>query len=106
LSLNDPESATRGLVAEALATLAAPESIEALLPRLRSEDDKGVRLRLAALAQVLKNAEAVPPMIEWLRSTDRDVVATAAKSLQSITRQQFGESYDKWSDWWESTRAK
>jgi len=30
----------RGLVVEALAALAAPESIEALVPRLRTEDDR------------------------------------------------------------------
>lgn len=96
----------RGTIVEALAALAVPESVEVLVQRLRTEDDKQVRLRLAAAAEALKNAEAVPPLIDWLRSQDIEIVNAAAKSLQSITRQRYGTSHQKWEDWWNSTRPK
>jgi HEAT repeat protein len=102
----DGDPKLRGAVMEALTALAAPESIDVVAQRLRIEDDKAVRVRLAAAAEALKHLQAVPPLIDWLRSNDPDIVNAAVKSLQSITRQKFGKSYDKWDDWWQSTQRK
>lgn len=102
----DGDPKLRGVVIEALAALASPESVDVVTQRLRTEDDKPVRLRLAAAAEALKHTTAVPPLIDWLRSDDPDIVAAAARSLQAITRQKFDKSYEKWDDWWQSTQRK
>jgi HEAT repeat protein len=96
----------RGAVVEALTALAAQESIDVVTQRLRTEDDKHVRLRLAQTAEALKHTNAVVPLIDWLRSNDPDIVAAAARSLQAITRQRFGKSYEKWDDWWQSSQKR
>lgn len=100
--LFDADPKVRGAAVEALTALAAPASTETVVQQMRSEDDKGVRLRLALTATALKASDPVPVLIDWLRSNDGDISDAAVKALQGITRQKFGRDYEKWDDWWQS----
>jgi len=50
-------------------------------------------------------AEAVEILLKSLRSEQESVRRTAARQLQNLTGQDFGEDFRSWEGWWEENRA-
>src|SRR5205814_1225142 len=52
----------------------------------------------------LRDAPAVPRLIELVKHADEAVVSAARRALVEITKQDFGTSRWRWRSWWERHR--
>jgi HEAT repeat protein len=104
--LRDPDPALRRSAAEALTVLASPESVDVITDRLGREDDSRTAVQLARATAILRSKVAVPTLINLLRSREDTVVQAASKALGAITREEFGTSFERWSEWWGRASAK
>jgi HEAT repeat protein len=90
----------RRAAADALTTLAMPESADALLRQIEQEREGTVRIPLAAAAEKLRLTQSVEPMISWLSDPSQEVRSAAHHALTLITGQQFGPDVQQWNGWW------
>jgi hypothetical protein len=94
-------------IIDALAELAQPSSIKALLEMKLEEDQATAGARLMAVAEV-PHKDAVEALIQFgskgrNRGTNNQR-KLAAKALQHATGQKFGHNMDKWRQWWRDNR--
>lgn len=99
-ALWDPETEARSAAAVTMRTADAARVGTAVIQRLGDEQDKGVRLILAAAAEELKLDGAVEPLLAWLSDDDEKIQRAAANVLQSLTRRNFGLDAEAWKAWW------
>ncbi|MBD3320015.1 MAG: hypothetical protein GF350_02865 [Chitinivibrionales bacterium] len=71
------------------------------LLQLFDKKEKALRLDVFRSLAKLKNPSSVPRVVEFLASTDSDLVEEAQASLIDITGQDFGGDADKWKSWLE-----
>jgi len=104
-ALHHSDSYTRSLAAEALEKMgpeAAP-AIPDLIDAINDEDIQVVRAAVDALGAIGSEAdEAIPVLIKLLEGEDQMYHSSAARALESITGQDFGENAAAWRQWWES----
>ncbi len=100
LYLRDSDATVRAAAALALTNLNVLESGPDAVEALAVERDRLTRVYLAGIAQKLKLAKAVGPLIEWMNDPDEELQRVAAVALQSITGETFGLDRAKWIEWY------
>jgi HEAT repeat protein len=99
LSHSDPK--VRAMAASALANCMSPEALPSVIERMTEEQDKSVRVNLAVAARNSRSQTAVPTLIDWLMSQDRDIQDAALQALVALTKQKLPLEYSAWKEWWD-----
>lgn len=100
----DADSEVRMNSAEALGKMAERWSIDSLgnavsaLTEALNDRDFNVRQKAADALGEIKAVQAVPALIEALRTFGKD--SRAGRALYRITGQQLGDDPQKWLEWW------
>jgi HEAT repeat protein len=105
-ALNDTDAPIRAAAAQALASVAAPESADDVLSAVGREQDRATKLQLAVVVQKLRLVKAVETLIKWLGESDVELSKTAQITLQVLTGETFGPDTEKWTAWWEKYKTK
>jgi len=103
-ALRDGDVAIRQRAAAGLVLNGSPLAARVVAQRLTLEESVEVRIQLVRGAAAMKSIDAIDPLIYLLRDSDADLVHECARALNLITRQNYGDSYKKWSSWWELVR--
>jgi HEAT repeat protein len=111
--LFDENAAVRRIAIRSGRALVAGDD-EAALPLRRSLErmvaypDEPANRRLVAIGVVgeLRVYRCIPALIAALTDSSRLIVETAAHTLATMTRQEFGTDARKWGDWWETKGRK
>lgn len=101
-ALWDAEKEARMAAAVAMRESDSSRVGPSVIQRLGDEQDKDVRLVLAAAAEHLKLDGAVEPLLAWLEDEDEQIQRAAANILQTLTRRNFGLDVEAWKAWWRS----
>ena len=104
--LNDADEGLRAKTAGALALLANPETVPALVQSLIAEQSVMVQLQLLRAPKSMRSRDFIDPILPLLKSRDEEVQMAAVQALRLITRQDFGTSHDAWLNWWEQARPR
>ena len=75
--------------------------MEPLIEALK-DDSKKVRCSATEALGTTGDNRAVEPLIQRLKDSDQFVRSDARDSLKKITKQDFGEDYEKWKEWYRS----
>ncbi len=102
-TLKDENEDVRGEAAGALGQLRDKRATKALIKALQDQEDLVRDIAAWALGEIC-DKRAIKPLIEILRDKDEEVRSTAAKALSEITKQDFGEDYEKWKKWYEKNK--
>jgi hypothetical protein len=101
-----------GVAAAGVAALDARRRDPAIRPlaeRLRRALLSGVPARAACAARALgalRDAEAIPLLVQLLEAVDRRAVDAAAEALAAITLQRLGADARGWLAWWKEHRGR
>ncbi len=97
--------------AEALGAIGDPRAVDPLIAALEKRDfwsrvrgQNTIREGAASALGVIGDARAVEPLIAALENEEVKVRFRAARGLQDITRQDFGQEHKKWQQWWEENK--
>jgi hypothetical protein len=104
-ALNDTVSDVRWGAASALGKINDARAVAPLIKVLADEDSFVRRAAVEALGEI-RNKSAIAPLIEALKDKDEKVCSCAAVALANITKQDFGEDYTKWKEWYEKSKEK
>jgi HEAT repeat protein len=104
-ALSHRDSSVRGTAAHELGVIGDKKAVEPLVEALEDEDSSTRRFAAEALGK-LGDKRAVGPLIELLKHEEYIVQRDAVHLLKKITKQDFGEDYDKWKEWYEESRDK
>lgn len=98
--LSDVDPQTRATAAEALGAFgpAGAEAVPALIEAI-NDTEPNVRYAVIVALGEIGDSQAVPALIKEL---DWEFNSYAARALESITGQDFGENAAAWQQWWES----
>lgn len=104
-ALKDEDSYVRMDAAEALGSL---DDFRAVGPLTEALIDVNKEVRYAAAWALgrLGDSRAVRFLISTLTDKDATLRSYAAQSLQMITREDFGDDYDKWMKWYSASKNK
>jgi hypothetical protein len=94
----NPKELFFSYAADALAKTQDPEAAKILLSIL-STGDATARFRIAESLRYSKDPASVDALIQALKDKDKEVKSAAARSLNKITGQAFGEDANKWEEW-------
>lgn len=97
--LSDPEAPVRAAVAQAIMTLAVPESADAILGAMGRETDRSTRIFLAGAVQKLRLMKGIDIVIPWLDDPQEDIRKVAEGTLKSLSGQNLGMDRAKWDAW-------
>jgi HEAT repeat protein len=78
-------------------------ALEALISALKHKD-LGVRIAAAEALSDKKDPKAIAPLINGLKENEEAIREAFVKSLQEITRKDFGQDHDKWEQWWNKNK--
>jgi len=73
--------------------------------KLLKDKNFNVRYKTAWAMGCMGNPEAVEPLIDALNDTDKNVRTAAANSLKQLTEEDFGESREKWKEWFDKKKG-
>jgi HEAT repeat protein len=97
--LLDSDASVRAAAAQALVTIAAPESGPDIVTAMGRETDRWCRTYLAGAAQKLRLTGAVSALIGWLGDPEKDVQNVAESALRTLTGESFGKDQGRWAAW-------
>lgn len=98
LATAEPRELPFAYFADALAGIQDPVVTKELLGMLGSENPYA-RSRIASALARSKDPASIDALIGALKDPEKDVRETAARSLQKISGQDFGEDAAKWQEW-------
>jgi hypothetical protein len=105
--LYDADAGVRQAAVQALVRMEPNAELRRLTESLRGDlpgpDSDRQRYAAEALG-ALRDAEAVPRLVELVKDSDAELVAAARSALVEITKQDFGTSRWRWRSWWERHR--
>jgi hypothetical protein len=107
LRLLDSDAGVRAVAIQGLAKFGDGPELRALMESLRGELPGPDPLRQEYASEALgalRDAQAVPRLIELVKHPDASVVLAARHALTEITKQDFGTSRWRWRSWWERHR--
>jgi hypothetical protein len=105
--LLDPDPGVRRVAVAALSHMGECPELRTLTESLRGElpGPEPLRQRYAADALgALRDVPSVPRLIELVKHSDAQVVASARRALVEITKQDFHTSRWRWRSWWDRHR--
>jgi HEAT repeat protein len=83
--------------------------MRAAAERLRRALLSGISARATRAARALgavRDAEAIPLLIQVLETSDPGTAAASADALSAITLQRLGPDARRWLDWWKQNRGR
>ncbi|HKQ69873.1 MAG TPA: hypothetical protein VJT73_11070 [Polyangiaceae bacterium] len=109
--LFDENAAVRRIAARSARGIVATDEgmpIRKALDRMIAYPDEPVARRLTALWAVneLKLYRCISAVIVALGDSSDPIVDAAARTLSTLTRQEFGKDARRWSEWWETKGQK
>ena len=99
-SLYENEPTIRASVAKLLGDIGDSAVMPDLIDVLEYDDSERARWEAAWSLGRIGNEQAIPALIEALNDTSDDVRWFSSWSLRNITGEDYGPSYETWSDWW------
>jgi HEAT repeat protein len=102
--LRDSEVSIRQRAAAGLVLNGSAAASRAVTQRLSVEESVEVRIQLVRAVAQMKSVEAIDPLIYMLRDKDEDLTAECLRALKLITKQDNGNRYENWINWWEQVR--
>jgi hypothetical protein len=105
----DPDPRVAGAAVAALAAHRQEPGMRPIPERLRRALLSGVSARAAAAARALgalRDADAVPLLVQVLESSEREPASAAAEALTRITLQRHGVDPRRWLGWWRENRGR
>ena len=101
--LYDGDDTVRLAAVTALRNFPPHSDLSAVISKLRDTVDAGdgkrARFAVEALGE-LRVASAVPQLLNLLDHEDPALVDAVGRALQTITKQDFGRSRVRWTEWW------
>ncbi len=64
----------------------------------------GIRYDAVMVLGEIKDPRAIEPLINALKDENEYFRKEVAKALKNITEKDFGQSYEKWREWWEKNK--
>ena len=98
-ALQDSNADLRCNAADALAAVKDPHAVVALISAMNDKESQ-VRLHVVTALGEIRTAQAVDALIAALGDKDPGVRQMAARKLQEITGQNFGQDAAQWRQWW------
>ena len=80
-------------------------AVEPLVEALRHRQLSVRTLAAGALGNI-RDKRAVEPLLELLKSKNASFRHNIAEALKKITKRDFDDDYEKWKEWYESSRDK
>lgn len=105
----DPDPRVAAAAAAALAAHRRDPAMRVVPERLRRALLSGVSARAASAARALgalRDADAVPLLVQVLDGSEREPAAAAADALARITLQRHGADPRRWIAWWRENRGR
>ena len=103
-ALVDKDKDIRRLATRALGETQDSAAVKPLIQRLKHEDNGWVREGITWALGQIDDDRAIDPLIESLKDNTVWVCRGAAEALKKITRQDFGEDYEKWKEWYDKNK--
>ncbi len=100
----DEFASVRMTAAQALGNLRDDAAVGTLSESLAEDTSEAVRRACAIALGTIKSKKAIPALIAALKDDYKDVQLSAAESLKSITKKDFGRDQKEWNEWY--TRKK
>ena len=98
-ALQDSNADLRCNAADALAAVKDPRAVAPLISAMNDKESQ-VRLHVVTALGEIKTAQAMDALIAALGDKDPGVCQMAARKLQEITGQNFGQDAAQWRQWW------
>ncbi|MGC4000060.1 MAG: hypothetical protein QM767_22535 [Anaeromyxobacter sp.] len=105
----DGDARVAAAAADALAAARRHPGMRTVPEKLRRALLSGVASRAMGAARALgalRDADAIPMLIQVVESGDRDTSAAAADALERITLQRIGPDARGWLRWWKENRGR
>ena len=102
-AFEDGDAAMKGRLCEIFGEFNDARFVDVLIPLLEEENWYSRSKAALALGRI-RSQRAIGPLIQMMQKygPGNGSTSDAARSLRLITGQNFGESPDKWAQWWES----
>ncbi len=105
-TLKNSEGIDSLIVIEKLWQAGDKRAVEPLIEILKKDNDWQMRSDVATALGILGDKRAIEPLIEALKDNDMNVRLSSIVALKSITKQDFGQDYGKWKQWYEKNKDK
>jgi HEAT repeat protein len=102
----DGDMKVQVMAAYGLVRAAGDESALCFLIDTLTEKDKEIVGDTAWALGKIGNRKAIEGLIRVLKENDKDTHNSTAWALEKITKQDFGEDYEKWKEWYEKSKEK
>jgi hypothetical protein len=104
-ALAEESTTTRGTAVRHLGEVQPDGSADVLALLLRDDANSGVRRQTASAIGRFPLDRCVPPLIDALADDMPEVRGAAARALDSITGERFGDDRGAWIRWWAAREA-
>jgi len=105
----DVDPRTASAAREALAARRRDPDVRPAIDKLRRALLSGVAARATGAARALaalRDADAIPLLIQALETSGREAAEAAAEALRAITLQRLGTDAREWVGWWKENRGR